>query len=259
MLKSLRSRLIVLNALLMAIFGLVLVSLAYFQMKSQIMDGLNNEFNATLYGQQTLVKNWIGEKISLVSAQVANVNRPDAIPYLDQTAKGGHFGGGVYAGFEDGRKALFNNNWQPPADYKAANRPWYSDTKANNRVTLTAPYVDAETKKLTMTVAVPFNSGGKFAGVVAGDVFAEDLVRDVLSAKVRAGGYMFIINRAGNLIGHPKPELTMKPLTSIAPTLTSETVDAASKLDPLQDAVIDGSEELWQAVPVPGTDWYICM
>ena len=41
-----------------------------------------------------------------------------------------------------------------------------------------------------MTVAVPFNSGGKFAGVVAGDVFAEDLVRDVLSAKVRAGGYM---------------------------------------------------------------------
>ena len=94
MLKSLRSRLIVLNALLMAIFGLVLVSLAYFQMKSQIMDGLNNEFNATLYGQQTLVKNWIGEKISLVSAQVANVNRPDAIPYLDQTARVGTLAGG---------------------------------------------------------------------------------------------------------------------------------------------------------------------
>jgi methyl-accepting chemotaxis protein len=259
MLKSLRSRLIVFTALLMAIFGLVLVSLAYFQMKSEIMDGLNNEFNATLYGQQSVVKNWIGEKVSLVSAQVANVNRPDAIPYLAQTAAGGHFAGGVYAGFSDGRKAIFSSNWQPPADYKAAERPWYADTKANNRVTLTAPYIDAETKKLTLTIGVPFSTGGKFGGVVAGDVFAEDLVHDILSAKVRAGGYMFIINRAGNLIGHPKSELTMKPLTSIAPTLSGDAVEAASKLDPVQEAVIDGSDEMWQTVPVPGTDWFICM
>jgi len=259
MLKSLRSRLIVFNAFLLAIFGLVLVSLAYFQMKSQIMDGLNNEFNAVLYGQQTVVKNWINEKVSLVSAQAANVNRPDAVPFLAQTAAGGDFGGGVYAGFEDGRKPIFNDNWQPPADYKVPERPWYAQTKANNRVTLTEPYVDAETKKLTMTVAVPFVTAGKFAGVVAGDVFAQDLVREVLSAKVRAGGYMFLINRAGNLIGHPKPELTMKPLTSIAPDMTADAVDAASKIDPLQEAQISGETELWQAVPVPGTDWYICM
>jgi len=259
MLKSLRSRLIVLNALLMAIFGLVLVSLAYFQMKTEIMAGLNNEFNAVLYGQQTLVKTWINEKVSQVSAQVSIVNRPDAIPFLAQAAKGGHFGGGVYAGFEDGRKAIFNDNWQPPADYKATDRPWYVQAKANNRVTLTEPYIDAETKKLTMTFAVPFTTGGKFAGVVAGDVFAQDLVKEVLSAKVRAGGYMFIVNRAGHLIGHPKPELTMKSLSSIDPDLTPDAIDAATKVDPLQDAVIDGSPVLWQAVSVPGSDWYICM
>jgi methyl-accepting chemotaxis protein len=259
MLRSLRSRLIVFNAFLMAIFGLVLVSLAYFQMKGEILNDLNNEFNATLYGQQTVVKNWIGEKVSQVTAQVAIVNHPDAIPYMAVAAKGGHFGGGVYAGFEDGRKAIFNDNWQPPADYKAVERPWYVQAKANNRVTLTEPYIDAETKKLTMTFAVPFTSGGKFAGVVAGDVFAQDLVQEVLSAKVRAGGYMFLINRAGHLIGHPKPELTMKPLSSIAPDLTADAVDAATKVDPLQEAVISDTDVMWQAVPVPGSDWYICM
>jgi methyl-accepting chemotaxis protein len=258
MLKSLRSRLIVFNAFMLAVFGLVLVSLSYMQMRSEIMSDLNNEFNALLYGQQTVVKNWIDNKVSLVSAQVANVNRPDAIPYLAQTAAGGHFGGGVYAGFADGRKPIFNDNWQPPAGYDTQTRPWFAETKNNNRVTLTEPYVDVETKKLVMTVAVPFTTEGKFAGVVAGDVFVQDLVKEVLSAKIRAGGYMFIVNKAGKLIGHPKAELTMKPLTSIAADLTPDRVDAVTNSDPLDSTVIDGNEVLWQGVPVQGTDWYVC-
>ncbi|TDR76665.1 methyl-accepting chemotaxis protein [Paludibacterium purpuratum] len=258
MLKSLRSRLIVFNAFMLAFFGLVLVSITYVQMRSEILSGLDKEFNALLYGQQTVAKNWIDSKVSLISTQATNINRPDAIPFLAQTAAGGHFGGGVYAGFEDGRKPIFNDNWQPPADYKYADRPWYAQTKANNRVTLTDPYVDAQTKKMTMTVAVPFTTGGKFAGVVAGDVFVEDLVHSVLSAKIRAGGYMFIVNRAGNLIGHPKPELTMKPLVSIAPALTATEIDRVSQIDPVQDAVISDESVLWQAVNVPGTDWFIC-
>ncbi|BEV73245.1 MULTISPECIES: methyl-accepting chemotaxis protein [unclassified Paludibacterium] len=258
MLKSLRSRLIVLNAFLLAIFGLVLVTIAYSQMRNEIMNDLNNEFAALLYGERTVAQNWIDGKVSLITAQATNVNRPDAVSYLAQTAAGGHFGGGVYAGFEDGRKPIFHDNWQPPADYKAADRPWYSQTKSNNRVTLTDPYLDAQTKKMTMTVAVPFTTNGQFAGVVGGDVFVEDLVRSVLSAKIRAGGYMFIVNGAGNLIGHPKTELTMKPLTSIAPDLTPETVANIAKLDSVQAAQIDGQDVLWQTVQVPGTNWYIC-
>ncbi|MBV8646171.1 MAG: methyl-accepting chemotaxis protein [Paludibacterium sp.] len=256
--KSLRSRLIVFNAFMLAIFGLVLVSITYVQMRSEILSNVDKEFNALLYGEQTVVANWIDSKVSLVSAQVTNINRPDAIPFLAQTAAGGHFGGGVYAGFEDGRKPIFNDNWQPPADYKAADRPWYSQTKANNRITLTEPYIDSETKKMVMTIGVPFTTNGKFAGVVGGDVFVEDLVKTVLNAKIRSGGYMFIVNHNGNLIGHPKAALTMKPLTSIAPALTPEEVDRVAKVDPVQNATIDGTDVLWQAVPVPGTDWYIC-
>jgi methyl-accepting chemotaxis protein len=259
MLRSLRSRLIVFNAFILAVFGLVLMTLVYVQSRSAIMDGLNNEFNATLYGQQSLVKNWIDGKINLVTAQASIINRPDAIPFLALTTKGGNFGGGVYAAFEDGRKPIFNDNWQPPADYKATERPWYIQAKANNTVTLTEPYIDAETKKLTMTIAVPFTTNGAFAGVVGGDVFVSDLVHEVLSAKVRNGGYMFIVNRNGNLIGHPQTALTMKPLTSIAPDLTPDTVDRISKLDALQETQINGESVLWQTVPVPGTNWYICM
>jgi methyl-accepting chemotaxis protein len=258
MLNSLRSRLIAFNAFMLAVFGLVLVSLAYVQMRSEILTDLDHEFDALLYGQQTVAQNWIDSKVSLVSAQVANINRPDAIPYLAQTAAGGHFGGGVYAGFADGRKPVFNDNWQPPADYNAQTRPWYVQAKSNNRVTLTEPYVDAETKKMTMTVAVPFTTNGKFAGVVAGDVFAEDLVKEVLAAKIRAGGYMFIVNKAGKLIGPPKPELTMQPLTNIAPALTPDTVDHVAQLNTLQEADISGQTVLWQAIAVPGTDWYVC-
>ena len=258
MLNSLRSRLIAFNAFMLAVFGLVLVSLSYFQMRSEIMVNLDNEFNALLYGQQTVAQNWIDSKVSLVTAQVANVNRPDAIPYLAQTAAGGHFGGGVYAGFEDGRKPIFNDNWQPPADYNTQTRPWYAQTKTNNRVTLTEPYVDAQTRKMTMTVAVPFTTGGKFSGVVAGDVFVEDLVKAVLSAKIRSGGYMFIVNKAGKLIGPPKAELTMKPLTDLAPALTPDVIDQVARLDAMQEGEIGGQTVLWQTIGVPGTDWYIC-
>jgi methyl-accepting chemotaxis protein len=241
----------------MTVLGLVLVSIVYFHMRGEILEGLNNEFIATLSGRQALVSNQLEAKISAVSAQAAIINRPDAVPFLALSTKAGNFGGGIYAAFEDGRKPIFSDNWQPPAGFIATQRPWYVQAKANNAVTLTEPYLDAETKKLIMTVAVPFSTDGKFAGVIGGDVFVQDVVKEVLSAQVSDGGYMFIVNRAGNLIGHPQAELTLKPLTSIAPELTPDKIDSASRDGDLQDASISGQDMLWRSQPIAGTDWTI--
>uniref|UniRef100_A0A8W7P319 Methyl-accepting chemotaxis protein n=1 Tax=Anopheles coluzzii TaxID=1518534 RepID=A0A8W7P319_ANOCL len=52
--KSLRSRLIAFNALLMALFGVVLVLIVFIQMRGEILSGLNHEFDSALKGQSSV-------------------------------------------------------------------------------------------------------------------------------------------------------------------------------------------------------------
>ena len=50
-------------------------------------------------------------------------------------------------------------------------RAWYKDAKAAGHTIYTDPYVDAATKKLCMSIAVPYNKAdGSFGGVICEDV-----------------------------------------------------------------------------------------
>ncbi|WP_047250270.1 methyl-accepting chemotaxis protein [Chromobacterium subtsugae] len=255
--KSLRSRLIALNALLMALFGLVLVTIVFTQMRSEILEGLDNEFAASLKGQSSVVTTWLGEKKQQIVAQTAVAGEADALRFLKVGTKAGGFNVN-YAGYADGR-TLFSDDWVAPADYKVADRDWYKQAQAAGQPIVTDPYVDEATKKLTVTIAAPFNHNGAFAGVVGGDVMVDALVKSVLSLKVRGNGYAFIVDKKGTVIAHPQADLTLKPITSVVPALSADKLAQLVQNDKASDVDIGGKSMLISAQAIPGTSWVLAL
>ncbi|WP_062788874.1 methyl-accepting chemotaxis protein [Aquitalea pelogenes] len=252
--KSLRSKLIVFNALLMAVFGLVLVLIVFIQMRGEILNGLNHEFDSALKGQGSVVKTWLDEKKQEIAAQAEVATQADALRFLKVGARAGF--NVNYAGFADGR-SVFSDDWQAPADYKVTTRDWYQQALAAGKPVVTEPYVDEASKKLTITVAAPILQGGKPVGVAGGDVFVDSLVQSVLSLKVRGNGYAFITDGKGTILAHPQAGLTLKPISTLAPTLNAARLAELAGSQSLQQVELDGQDMLLSIQRIPGSDWLI--
>ncbi|WP_293765688.1 methyl-accepting chemotaxis protein [uncultured Aquitalea sp.] len=252
--KSLRSRLIAFNALLLVLFGLVLLVLVFMQMRSEILQGLDHEFDSALKGQSSVVKTWLDDKKQQMAAQATIAAEPDALRFLKVGAKAGY--NVNYAGFADG-KSMFSDDWSAPADYKVTERDWYKQAMAAGKPVVTEPYVDEASKKLTITVAAPIAHDGKAVGVVGGDVFVDELVKSVLSLQIRGNGYAFITDSKGTVLAHPDAALTLKPATQLSPELTADRLKALSDSNHLDDVAIGGQSMLVSVTRIPGSDWLI--
>ena len=83
----------------------------------------------------------------------------------------------IFAGTSDGQM-LTSNDWQAPTGYDPRQRPWYQDAMAAGKTIVTAPYADAGTGELIITLATPFTVAGR-QGVLGGDVSIQSLVQNV--------------------------------------------------------------------------------
>ena len=80
-------------------------------------------------------------------------------------------------------------------------RPWYKMVKGSGRPAWTDLYVDANTKKLTVTAASPVrDAAGAFVGVVGLDVLLETLQRDIITIDIGYANEPFMINSQGKVI-----------------------------------------------------------
>jgi two-component system sensor histidine kinase/response regulator len=80
-------------------------------------------------------------------------------------------------------------------------RPWYTAAKQAGAPVWTDLYVDANTKKLTVTAAVPVrDAAGVFFGVVGFDVLLETLQRDILTIDIGYANEPFMINSKGVVV-----------------------------------------------------------
>ncbi len=89
-------------------------------------------------------------------------------------------------------------------------RPWYIQAKEAKRTIWTEPYVDANTKKLTVTSATPvypmYGASESIVGVVGFDVLLETLQNDILGMDIGYDNYAFMINSEGMVLIRPGME-----------------------------------------------------
>lgn len=108
-----------------------------------------------------------------------------------------------YIGMED-KTCYFGGGWEPaPGEYDPTTRDWYQDTVAADDMVISAAYVDAETGRVVITISVPIHENGKIVGVLATDIFTDDVQQIASSAfDDHSTKYVIIVDRAGTVIAH---------------------------------------------------------
>lgn len=107
----------------------------------------------------------------------------------------------LYVGTPDNWCA-FSDRWEVPDDYIITERQWYKDAVASETAIITDPYIDADTGRMVMTVAQRIMSSGEVTGVIAADVFLDDVSNIVASMKLDVGGYPSLATSSGMIVAH---------------------------------------------------------
>ena len=140
-----------------------------------------NRFETTVAQVQINgLKSWLDTSAAIVSsakAGFAGAAKPEVA--LAQAAQAGHFDM-IYVGTDQGQMIASTPNWKAPDGYDPRQRPWYQDATAAGRMTVTAPYADASSGQLIISLAEPMNTG-TVKGVIAGDISINNLVTNVNS------------------------------------------------------------------------------
>ncbi len=113
---------------------------------------------------------------------------------------------------ERGGIGVFSDGWVPDADYDQTKRDWFVDAKkANGKIVYTAPYVDADTKKIIISLSRNvYGDAGSDAGVVAVDLFVDSLVAMLREKSKSTIGDTYLLDSTGLYITHQDIEHVMQ-------------------------------------------------
>jgi class 3 adenylate cyclase len=154
-----------------------------------------------------------GEVVRALAAREALSPMPDDLrrAYFKSLAAGYGGVGSVYMGFADGR-FLTGSNWVPAADYDPRKRPWYQLAVARGALAYSAPYRDADTGGLVVTIAAPIVRDGQVNAVIGLDISVDNILDEVQHLKVVDGTWAYVVDDTGHVVAHPD---ATRRLTSI--------------------------------------------
>ncbi len=109
----------------------------------------------------------------------------------------------VYIGTPD-NQMYAGSGWVPDAGYDVREREWYQNAQTAEGTGYTAPYIDADSGLMVITLSRPVtDKNGQDLGVIAMDIVLESLVKFVGDATILdTSGTAFLLDEAGNFISH---------------------------------------------------------
>ncbi len=108
-----------------------------------------------------------------------------------------------YVGMND-TTCYFGGGWEPaPGEYDPTTRDWYINAIDSSDVYVSAAYVDAETGRVVITIALAIHEDGKPVGVLAADIFTDDIQAIANSAfGEKSTKYVILLDNAGVILAH---------------------------------------------------------
>ncbi len=255
LLQTLKVRLVLISAILLVLLASILFAISFTQMRSALIDSSDAEIISLADGESALMSSWLSTHVRDVSGLAEETAQPDLQRMIDRQAETSNFEA-IGVAFEDGRY-LLDRGKTVPAGFEPRERHWYLQSKSSGEAGLTKPYIDALTKKLTVTVTVPFKQSGAFAGSIAADVLVDKLFSQLAARKVRADGFVFLLDKDGTIVSFPKAEYVQNPVTKVAPALTIEKISSMTGFAEGSAIELDGREMIVALRPVAGSDWLV--
>ena len=256
MFSSIRSRVLAACVAIVIASLLVNAALNYFVVNSDVNDSINSNLIALANGHNAGIGEWVASKTTAItSLEDVALGDADPVPTFKRiTAAGGFLA--AYAGYPDKVFKTTLTEGLPP-DYDPTARPWYKLAQATGKPVVTAPYIDAATGKLVVTIAVPVMRDGTLKAVLGGDIEMNSVIDNVKAIHPTPNSFGVLVDGAGDIVAHPDAKLTLKPISTLMPTMNAASIASlAGTGEPLK-ASADGRAILLRGAAVPGTDWTV--
>lgn len=220
--KSLKSKLIAAicsTCILVLIFSVFIsYTISYTALNKEITD--KTLITSQKYSE--IIDSWLsvqGKFLDGVADDIENnpnFTKGNIIPYMTHKSKLNSYVTDVYIGFSN-KDFWDGSGWIPPSTYDCTTRVWYKKTIKNNKLTYSAPYLDAITKKIIITIGKPLSKNGQVIGVVATDIYVDTITNIIQKAKPVANSYAYLFDDENNVIVHPNKSFkpTEKELKNI--------------------------------------------
>ncbi len=153
---------------------------AWFQDKEQMLKMLGADMRLFEYGQKAEIESFFASFI-------------DEYDFLVD----------IYIGTPD-NQMYAGSGWVPDAGYDVRERDWYKNAAAAGKVGYTAPYIDADSGLMVITISTPVSDkNGQSLGVIAMDIVLDSLVKFVSEYQILdTSGTAFLLDESGNFISH---------------------------------------------------------
>lgn len=240
-----------------ALLLVIVVSLSVQQLttvRSEVQALVHSSLKEMVAGVKNTITLDMGSKKGMAKTisetlELDPLNRQYVTNVLEKpTLKGSFLSIGL--GYEsDGSMVENDDGWEPGSDYDPRRRPWYIGAKAQNSLVVTAPYADASTNNIIISIGTPVRHAGRFIGAMFYDLELTQLAEMVNRINLFDAGYLFIVTADGSTIAHPETRYNGQKLTTYLPDVQLK--------EGLKQVDINGQAHLVYFSHVPSENWYV--
>lgn len=202
------------------------------------------------------IASWLNGKLDIVLSIQQSAHVSDGydvnLQRVQQADRSGRFKN-AYIATAEGVFILDDPNLPLPADYDPRTRPWYQLAQEQRDAAFTAPYIDASSNALTMSVVVPMYENSRLTGVAGADLTMKSITDIVTSIDFLGFGYAFLVNDEGKVLAHPDQAFLDKPMSAFLGSQPAKSPEFI-QLD------VQGQNSLVSFVPIEGlknVQWYL--
>ncbi|ASD67087.1 chemotaxis protein [Pseudoalteromonas piscicida] len=212
------------------------------QSVNEIIQGIGNTVTAQMKGATDLA--------ALATNLVASTDTLDAaFPVLSQPQLTASFLLIGYGEEQTGKYVASDPNWNPGANWDPRKRPWYTDAKAARKLVITAPYADAVSNEIVVSIGAPVFKQGQFNGAIFYDVSLAKLGEMINSFNLLDAGFAFMVSKDGSTISHPDVKLNGNSSRAFLGDISIS--------ENIQYVEVNGEDKLVLFKEVEGLDWYL--
>jgi len=217
---SIKSRLVASFTGIIAVLVTALLLLVFVSYKSTLDDELRKNGRVSISELSLELVNWFAPRMqqletfeSLLSSGVCLTPR-DLLPaFKMQMTRDAETTSIYYCTRQHYRKGgdfVDGSDWVPDADYDPYSRDWWLQAATNSGTVFVQPYVDAQTKKVVVTLARRVERGGDLLGVIAVDLYLTHLDSIVSNKKHSPNAKTWLVDPRGLFITHQQQDHVLK-------------------------------------------------
>lgn len=262
---SIRTKMVLVFSVLSAIILLVASSAGYFFTKDRISENIEKQMTATINAHVNKLDGWLVSKmreVEITAGTIRAVGNSKVSAALLQGYKSMDKDLlDVYFASVDG-KLVSGDGWVPPADFDPRTRIWYKDALKEKKTIFTVPYIDAETKQMGVSVALPCQlASGQILGVVSADILLPMLDENIKEINLDGQGYAFLVDKTGVILAHSYTDMVSSNLfeSEKMQEISKEVKGILGKEHGIRYYRENGKDMLMVYKQIPSTQWTLCI